>query len=150
MKKIILFVLMIVAAANLFAEVPEEVINAFEGLEEVYEKVKEDFKSKNIILENIEDFYVDEIDGFKAYFVRNMEIGERVSVLTEEDFIFRFFTNEIEILVDHYIEIQIIIIEDSDGEKVFQKTTYKEHGNIICEYYFDYRDNFYMWGPNND
>lgn len=142
MKKIILFVLMIIASVNLFSnELPDEL--SFHFGKAIYLKnlVVEDIINNNFELKNGESYtstFNDRKYGSVGYRIWITDNEEReITAIFNKGKVYRFDSFQKEVLPKLFVSVcEISIIEDRIV--LYDRIYYAEDDHIIYEYYYDY------------
>lgn len=143
MKKIILFILMIIASVNLFSkELPDNPLFYSRKAYNFYGLVLEDFKYNDNIAEINDGYYFgifdDELFGHFVYRIREDENGERdIFVIVDEGYVNYLISYKKEaqsVLLFTFCNIRIFNTEDV---LLCEVNYYLEEDNVIYECYFD-------------
>lgn len=142
MKKIILFVLMIIASVNLFSEdLPDDLYYCSKKAYTFYRLVLEDTKHNNNIELNGEYYlgtFDDDTFGHFIYKVKaNKNIGGKILYIFNEGDFYHFTRFEEETSSGHLLTLCNIRIFE-EGILLYEVNLHLEDDNVIHECYFDY------------
>ena len=143
MKKIILFMFMIITSVNLFSnDIPSELFYYSKKAYLFHEKVNEDFEHNNNIVELKDEYYLgmfdDELFGYFTYKIKISKNNERTIIVIFNDgdtYYYTWFKAETTSgLLLTFCNIRIFNNKDV---LLCEIELYLEDGNVIYERYFD-------------
>lgn len=143
MKKIILFVLMIIASVNLFSnEIPDDIFLDYGTARYLHNLVLKDVEYKGFGMKDdhcYESFIYDDTFGYILYQITRYDNSEREIVyIFYEDKIYRQQISRKEMFTDYFFTVGGIQVYNKEGI-LYQMTFYAENDNIILEWFLDYR-----------
>lgn len=143
MKKIILFVLMIVASVNLFSnELPDDIYYYHKKSNYFHNLVLEDYNHNNNIIELSDGYrlgmFDDDSFGFFIYKTKVYKNNKReVLVIFNGQEVYHFVHFQEESLSGLLLTFRSVRIFNRENVLIYQGDYYLEDGNVICKYHFD-------------
>lgn len=143
MKKIILFMFMIITSVNLFSnDIPNELSFYSKKAYRFHEKVTEDFKHNNNIVELNDGYYLgmfdDELFGLFTYKIKISKNSERkIIVIFNEGYAYYYTLFKAETTSGLLLTFSNILIFNNQDVLICEVELYIEDDNVIHERYFD-------------
>ena len=143
MKKIVLFVLMIIASVNLFSnEIPDDISLDYVVARYLYKIVLNDVRYKCFIMKDehcYESSIHDNTVGYISYQITRDDNSEKEIVrIFHEDKIYIQRISRKEMFTDYFFKVGIIEVFNKE-ENILYNIRFYTDGDIVFESFFDYR-----------